>query len=154
ALFVDAGTASYAPDTLVGSGAVRIMLERFAATLCVLLVMLQNGVCNPPRSASATPINSARKNASRGETLLPGPATETEADSLKQRGDLGAVRWRNIGPPSFGGHVTDVAVPDVAGGSVIYAASPGGLFKSVDAGDTWMPVFDGEATSAVNAVAV
>jgi len=67
---------------------------------------------------------------------------------------LNQLRARNIGPANMGGRVVELAVPE-NNPSVIYAAvGPSGLWKSADAGITWLPSFDRETTVAVGAVAV
>jgi photosystem II stability/assembly factor-like uncharacterized protein len=60
-----------------------------------------------------------------------------------------ALRWRNIGPAVFGGRFTDIAVARTRGqpDQLYIAASTGGVFKSVNGGISWTPVFD-----AVNAM--
>ena len=155
--FVDIGRTFDPPDAILGTRHIHAILVLFVLTLCILVL-----ICEPSRSATITGSNAVHQNIGRAQEVRPNvlpssstrAALEADADSDKQTGILGSVEWRNIGPPTFGGHVTDIAVPDAAGGLVIYAASPGGLFKSGDAGDTWFPLFDREATSAVNAVAV
>jgi photosystem II stability/assembly factor-like uncharacterized protein len=54
----------------------------------------------------------------------------------------GAFSWRHIGPSSFGGRIDDIeAVVDDP--SIIFVATAsGGIFKTVNAGTTWTPVFD------------
>src|SRR6187399_3299713 len=63
-------------------------------------------------------------------------------------------RWRNLGPDRGGRSIATSGVkgqPKVA----YYGAVGGGLWKTTDGGDTWMPITDGQLTSAsVGAVAV
>ena len=62
-----------------------------------------------------------------------------------------ANRWQPAGPE--GGNVTSLAI-DPANPRVLYAGvGAGGVFKSVDAGATWNPAFDGLAGNAVLALA-
>ncbi len=68
--------------------------------------------------------------------------------------DLGALTFRSIGPAAMSGRITDLAIVE-RDPTVIYAASAtGGLWKTTDAGITWAPVFDREATNSIGAVAV
>ncbi len=64
-----------------------------------------------------------------------------------------AMKWRLIGP-FRGGRITSVS--GVAGsGSTYYAGTPaGGLWKTIDAGNSWVPVFDKQRVSSIGAVAV
>jgi photosystem II stability/assembly factor-like uncharacterized protein len=58
-----------------------------------------------------------------------------------------ADRWQPAGPE--GGNVTALVI-DPANPRILYAAvGAGGVFKSVDAGATWSPAFDGLAGNAV-----
>ncbi|HEX9941850.1 MAG TPA: hypothetical protein VGG03_07530, partial [Thermoanaerobaculia bacterium] len=62
-----------------------------------------------------------------------------------------AGTWAPLGP--FGGTVTALAV-DPVNAQVVYAGTfGGGLFKSLDAGETWMPASRGLAGASVELVA-
>jgi len=84
--------------------------------------------------------------------LLPAPAfaQRMRADSAF----LAQMRWRSIGPANMSGRVSDVeAIP--ANPKVIYAAfATGGVWKSVNAGTTWAPVFDGTGQHSVSELAI
>ncbi len=65
----------------------------------------------------------------------------------------GGLRWRNIGP--FRGGRTD-AVSGVPGDARTYysGAVGGGLWKTTNAGRTWLPVMDAQPVASIGAVAV
>jgi photosystem II stability/assembly factor-like uncharacterized protein len=66
-----------------------------------------------------------------------------------------ALVWQSIGPTNNAGRMTSIAVGDKNGSRVIYVgAASGGVWKSLDRGDTWQPVFEHEATASVGDVAV
>ncbi|HYC50884.1 MAG TPA: hypothetical protein VEB19_07250 [Gemmatimonadaceae bacterium] len=54
------------------------------------------------------------------------------------------LQWRGIGPAAFGGRFTDIVVARTRGqpDQLYIAASTGGVFKSVNGGASWVPVFD------------
>ena len=64
------------------------------------------------------------------------------------------LEYRSIGPASMGGRITDVE--GVAGRPelVYVATASGGLFKTVNGGATWTPIFDHEATISIGNFAV
>ena len=57
---------------------------------------------------------------------------------------LAGVRFRSIGPTSVGGRVDDFAVGRTPGkpDAIYVAGASGGVFKSVNGGVSWAPVFD------------
>src|SRR5918994_7378798 len=78
-----------------------------------------------------------------------GAQTPSADDAL-----LASYRWRSIGPDRGG---RSIAVAGVKGRprEAYFGATGGGLWKTIDAGNTWTPVTDGQITSSsVGAVAV
>jgi photosystem II stability/assembly factor-like uncharacterized protein len=67
---------------------------------------------------------------------------------------LEPIPVRSIGPAVMGGRVTDVAVVAKKPSTMYVAAASGGLWKTVNSGSTWTPVFDQQATLSIGAVAV
>jgi photosystem II stability/assembly factor-like uncharacterized protein len=80
-----------------------------------------------------------------------GGAAETAAFDPKL---LDALPVRAIGPANMGGRITDVAVVESKPAIMYLATASGGLWRTVNNGTTWKPVFDQEATVSLGAVAV
>ncbi len=66
---------------------------------------------------------------------------------------LSALSWRHIGP-FRGGRVAAVAGVPGKPNEFYYGAVNGGVWKSVDAGRTWTPVFDAMPVASIGAIAV
>jgi photosystem II stability/assembly factor-like uncharacterized protein len=75
---------------------------------------------------------------------------------------LSEFAWRPIGPAVTSGRVVDLAVAEGPEGRIgtqlgklLYAASAsGGVWKSVNAGTTWEPIFDTQSTSSIGDIAI
>lgn len=83
---------------------------------------------------------------SRAQTPTPSPSAMTTA--------LGNLSWRSIGPANMGGRVSDIeGVP--GNPNIVYVATgAGGIFKTVNAGNTWTPLFDRQNTISVGDIAL
>jgi photosystem II stability/assembly factor-like uncharacterized protein len=63
------------------------------------------------------------------------------------------MRWRSIGPPRAGRARALSGVPSQP--NVFYIGfDNGGLWRSTDFGSTWVPLFDGQPTGSIGAIAV
>jgi photosystem II stability/assembly factor-like uncharacterized protein len=67
---------------------------------------------------------------------------------------LREMRWRNLGPGNFAGRVVDVEALESDFRHVICASASGGVWKSVNAGTTWEPIFDHYASASIGDVAI
>jgi len=64
------------------------------------------------------------------------------------------LQWRNTGPANMSGRVTDIQAIDKNFQHVLVASASGGVFKSVNAGTTWEPIFDDYGSASIGAVAM
>ena len=81
-------------------------------------------------------------------------ANDTTTPAAKPKDILENIRFRNLGPTVGGGRITSVAgIPGVP--NVYYAgAAAGGIFKTVDGGMSWKPIFEKEAVASIGAIAL
>lgn len=87
-------------------------------------------------------------------TLLPGRAQQPAAPASMPASVIDTLRWRSVGPDRGG---RSIAVSGVKGRprEAYFGAVGGGLWKTTDGGENWLPVTDGQVNSAsVGAVAV
>ncbi|MDH5806028.1 MAG: hypothetical protein OEZ54_12680, partial [Gemmatimonadota bacterium] len=67
---------------------------------------------------------------------------------------FGAMSARSIGPAGMSGRVGSVDAVASNPNIIFVGAATGGLWKSVDGGLTWDPIFDDQPASSIGAVAV
>src|SRR5665213_3569738 len=80
--------------------------------------------------------------------LLPALALAQNVDLFKN------LKFREIGPTTMGGRTDDFAVVE-SNTNIVYAGTAsGGVWKSVNGGMTWKPVFDEQAVSTIGDVTV
>ena len=78
----------------------------------------------------------------------PTPVNQSDDPLLK------SFRWRNIGPATMGGRIDDFAVVE-SNPSIYYVGfATGGVFKTVNNGTTFTPIFDTYPTSSIGDIAV
>ncbi len=66
----------------------------------------------------------------------------------------GTEMWRQVGPSNIPGRISDVAF-DPVNPTIAYAGSAaGGVYKSVDTGVSWFPIFDDQPTLSIGDIAV
>lgn len=63
-------------------------------------------------------------------------------------------RWRNIGPANMSGRISDIEALEKDFTHVIVGSASGGVWKSTNAGTTWIPIFDNYGASSIGDVAL
>lgn len=63
------------------------------------------------------------------------------------------LKWRNIGPANMIGRISDFEALEKDFTQVLVASASGGVWKSVNAGTTWEPIFDKYGSSSIGDVA-
>ena len=76
------------------------------------------------------------------------PAAGPDAAALTRH-----LRWRSIGPANMVGRISDFEALDADFTQVLLASASGGVFKSVNAGTSWEPIFDPYGSASIGDVA-
>src|SRR5436309_14380282 len=90
----------------------------------------------------------------RGRVKQQPPSAASAASAVAGADSLNNLKFRNLGPSVAGGRVA--AVAGVPGDRNVYyvGAAAGGVWKTIDGGDSWEAVFKDQATSSIGAVAL
>lgn len=118
----------------------------------VLSLVLAVGSSVPAAAPSGSQKPAAKKASSEpakkgaGEDGEPKPGLNAET--------LQGLALRSIGPALASGRISDFAVDPQNRQRYFVAASSGGVWKTVNAGTTWKPVFDGEGAFSIGAIAL
>jgi len=108
------------------------MGSRILKSILLLCLVLPAGLGAGPEGQRATP-----------QTSLPGYASA-----------MANLKFREIGPAIMGGRVDEFAVVE-SDPKIVYAGlATGGVWKTTNAGTTWEPIFDCEASSSIGAIAL
>ncbi|MEO6589135.1 MAG: glycosyl hydrolase [Pyrinomonadaceae bacterium] len=90
-------------------------------------------------------------------TMSPSPspsASPTPKPEPLSSGTFGGMKFRSIGPAVTSGRVNMFAVDPNDRAKYYVAVASGGVWKTVNAGTTWTPVFDGEGSYSIGAIAL
>jgi len=74
--------------------------------------------------------------------------------AMKETSKFKDLKWRWIGPELMSGRVTDIAVPKGRKYTIYAAAASGGVWKTVNEGTTWEPIFENAASTSIGDIAV
>jgi photosystem II stability/assembly factor-like uncharacterized protein len=64
------------------------------------------------------------------------------------------VNWTMAGPTNIPGRITDIAVHPTDSATIYVGSAAGGVFKSTDLGQNWMPIFDSAGIQSIGAIAI
>jgi len=103
---------------------------------------------------ASSPLLAQRAPATPAARSAAAVAANPAVDTTRLAKLAGSLRFRSIGPALTSGRIADVAV-DPTNSKIWYvAAAAGGVWKSVNAGTSFTPVFDGEASYSTGAIAI
>lgn len=69
-------------------------------------------------------------------------------------GDLSPLAMRAIGPALMSGRIADVAIDPAAPNTWYVAAGSGNIWKTVNAGTTWQPIFDNYPSYSIGCITI
>src|SRR6266550_3078064 len=128
--------------------AVYVLAALIAATCVMAIATIASHAQDPSpaQTPTATPTGSPAVSPSPSPT--PTPINWSE-DPLLRR-----FVWRGIGPASMGGRVDDIAVVETNPYIIYVGFATGGVWKSVNNGTTWQPIFDTYSNSSIGDIAI
>lgn len=77
-------------------------------------------------------------------------SSSTEASSIS----LSGLKWRSIGPATFGGRIADIAVNPENYNEYYLAVASGGIFKTTNGGVTFSPIFENQGAYSIGCLAI
>ncbi len=78
------------------------------------------------------------------------PASAQAQSALEEA--IAGLEWREIGPATPGGRISDLAVDESRPRIFYVGTASGGVFKTTNAGMTFVPIFDDQSTSSIGDV--
>ena len=86
--------------------------------------------------------------------LVAGVPKAKEGVATLKESPLAALPFRNLGPAVTSGRVGDIAIDPSRPDTWYVAAASGGVWKTVNGGTTWSPLFDKEASFSIGCVTI
>ncbi len=74
--------------------------------------------------------------------------------AMKKQSLFKDLEWRFIGPEVMSGRITDIEVPEGSKYTIYAASASGGVWKTVNEGTTWEPIFEEAASTSIGDIAI
>ncbi|MFN0242019.1 MAG: hypothetical protein ACKVWV_03935 [Planctomycetota bacterium] len=131
----------------------------YVGTLMCLVILMacasQERASEGQRSTARTQRTDAVPEADAASTApIPTTAAAIRGSRTLREEDLRGLPWRSVGPANMGGRVAAIAFAPGTTKTFYVGFGTGGLWKTTNAGTTFAPVFDDQATSSIGSVAV
>ena len=75
-------------------------------------------------------------------------------EAMKEASRFKEVEWVFLGPEVMSGRVTDIAVPPGSRWTIYVATASGGVWRTINEGTTWEPIFDNAPSGSTGAIAI
>jgi photosystem II stability/assembly factor-like uncharacterized protein len=82
------------------------------------------------------------------------PTAKTEEKTVWKADTFKGLELRNIGPAVTSGRVVDLAVDTKNPGVIYVASASGGVWKTLNSGTTWTPIFDDQGSYSIGCVTI
>jgi len=104
----------------------------------------------------AVPVSSQPAQTAARKLGRPRPVQDEKSDKPKafDGSTFSGLKFRSIGPALTSGRIVDLAVHPRDQSTWYVAAAYGGVWKTVNAGTSWTPIFDGQGTSSIGCVSL
>lgn len=133
-----------------GAGVAANATRLVAAGLLGAFILCGSPVASSAQSTSST-ANAAKPPEFSAEARL---AWAAEHAKLAESSPYKALKWQHIGPTHMSGRVTDIAKPLDQPFTFYVTSASGGVWKTVNEGTSWTPLFDDAPSAAWGAIAV
>ncbi len=121
-------------------------LSLILALLLLSPAVAQEPPARPPASPSPSPVGSPSATPTPAESPTPRDPMSTPT--------FNGLRLRSIGPAFTSGRISGFAVDPANPTRYYVAVASGGVWKTTNAGTTWTPIFDNEASYSIGAIAI
>ncbi len=86
-------------------------------------------------------------------SFLSAAEKKSEPEQINSKTFAG-LTWRNIGPATTSGRVSDIAIHPRDPRIWYVAAGSGGVWKTINAGTTWTPIFDEQSSYSIGCITI
>lgn len=78
----------------------------------------------------------------------------SSAKTILEKTDISGLKFRSVGPALTSGRISDIAVNPVNNKEYYVASSSGGVWKTVNSGNTFEPIFDAQGSYSIGCVTI